>query len=133
MRLCGSGSMIGSLHEPCTMKGSSKMGGKAVLLVDNKLAVPRRSSSRSGMDAEPLNPRPTAAPVIRTSSTLAMPSTILRFTVRVSYGVFPMRKSPRPESGLRSMRLSSCSTLKPAIAPFRLDRAAVPFKPLVNA
>src|ERR1700716_1328932 len=58
---------------------------------------------------------------------------IFRLTVSVSYGVLPVRNSPPPESGRRSMRLSNCSTLKPAIAPLRLFRPAGPVRPFVRS
>jgi hypothetical protein len=76
MRLCGSGNMIGSSHGPCTMKGNSKAGTAAfapLAETDKRLAVPRRSSSRAGIDAEPVNARPTLGPSMRTSSTFATP------------------------------------------------------------
>ena len=100
--------------------------GRARAATDNRLAVPLRSRSRAGIDAEPVNARPTLGPSMRTSSTFAMPCVILRLTVSFSKGVLPVRNSPPPESGRRSRRLSNCSTLKPAIAPLRLVRLAVP-------
>jgi len=48
-------------------------------------------------------------------------------------GVLPLRNSLPRDSGLRSMRLSNCSTLMPAIAPLRLMRFAVPFSPRVSS
>ena len=60
--------MIGSSHEPWTMNGSSN-GVAPGLGGATRAAVPFRSSSRAGIEAEPTSPRTTAAPSIFTSST----------------------------------------------------------------
>ena len=75
IRASGSGSTIGSSHDPCTIKGSSKgvAPGRAGA---TSAAVPFRSSSRSGTDAVPANASLTAAPSMVTSSTVTVPFAI---------------------------------------------------------
>src|SRR5262249_9106520 len=59
MRLCGSGNMIGSSHDPCTMKGSSNAGAAVPLVeIESRLAVPLRSRSRAGIETEPPDASP---------------------------------------------------------------------------
>ena len=65
----------------------------------SRLAVPLRSKSRAGIDAEPASASRTAGPSMRTSSTIAVPCEILIVTVSFSNGVRPLRKSPPPASG----------------------------------
>src|SRR5262249_43214682 len=65
IKISGSGSMTGSSHGPWTMKGSSKLGSRAagpVAPLVSRLAVPFRSSSRAGIEAEPVSASPTAEP-----------------------------------------------------------------------
>ena len=84
MRLCTSGSMTGSSQGPCTMNGSSNEGTPALALparLDSRLAVPLRSRSRAGIEAEPPSATRTAGPSMRTSSTVAVPWLIFRLTV----------------------------------------------------
>ena len=108
-----SGSIIGSSHEPCTKKGSSN-GVAPVRVAVTSAAVPLRSRSRAGIEAEPASASFTARPSIFISCTVAMPFTIFSVDAILSYGVRPVRKSPPPESGRRSSRRSSCSTSSPA-------------------
>ena len=128
MRLCGSGNMIGSSWEPCTMKGSSNSGAAALgplAATDSRLAVLLRSSPRSGIDAEPDSARPTFGSSMRTSSTLATPCTILRLTLSVSNGVLPISElaAARERPALDPLE-QLLDVLKPAIAPLRLASVA---------
>ena len=92
IRLCASGSMIGSSHRPCTTNGNSNTGGSSALAATSA-AVPFRSRSRSGIEAEPPSARRIAPPSSRTSSTLAVPSAMRSVTLSFSNGVRPRRKS----------------------------------------
>ena len=89
-------------------------------------AVPLRSNSRSGIEAEPLTASFTDVPSTVMSSTAAMPLVIFKFITILSNGVRPLRNSPPPERGRRSSRRSNCSTLSPASAPLRPVRVASP-------
>ena len=61
IRASASGSMIGSSQEPCTMKGRAK-GGVPARSGVTSAAVPVRSSSRCGIEAEPASASCTAGP-----------------------------------------------------------------------
>ena len=124
--------MIGSSHGPCTMKGSSNTGASG-LSAATRAAVPLRSSSRVGIEAEPASASRTAEPSIFTSSTVTVPWLNFSPTAILSNGVRPVRNSPPPDNGRRSSRRSNCSTLRPRSAPFCPTRLAVPFKVRVTA
>ena len=119
--------MIGSSQEPCTMNGSSN-GRCAGLGAATSAAVPLRSSSRVGIEAEPASASRTAGPVDLHVVDVDRALSIFSATAILSKGVRPVRKSPPPDSGRRSSRRSNCSTLRPASAPSAPVRLAVPFK-----
>ena len=97
----GSGSHDRIVPRHFTMKAATRSATGP--LVDNRLAVPRRSTSRAGS-------RRTADPTAGSMRhVIGMGNAVddVELTVSVSYGVLPMRKSPPPDSGLRSMRRSA--------------------------
>ena len=60
IKLCGSGSMIGSFHGPCTTNGRSN---SSALEFDISVATPFRSRSRVGTEAWPATASFTEGPI----------------------------------------------------------------------
>ena len=73
------------------MNGSSNVGTLLPGVPEIRLAIPLRSRSRAGIEAEPENTRRTLGVSTRTSSTFAMPLVMVRLTESESNGVLPVR------------------------------------------
>src|SRR5262245_40840593 len=79
---CASGQISGLSHGPVTTNGSSKVA--AASRAGIRLAVPLRSTSRAGSDAEPISVSRTPGVSTRMSSIVAVPCAIFSVSVSVS-------------------------------------------------
>ena len=134
IRLCASGSMIGSSHGPCTTNGSSNAAAHRAGAAVARLAMPLRSRSRAGDrrragEREP-HRRRLEAHVLDRGDALRDLQIDGRACRRASCRCGIRR---RRRADCARAACSSCSTLKPAIAPLRLVRVAVPLSALVSS